>query len=68
MNKKNIENNSLPKIVIETKECSKCEVVKNKEEFYKRKTSLDGYNGVCKSCLKDDLKKKKDVLNIQEAF
>jgi len=56
MNKKKIENNSLPKIVIETKECSKCEIVKNKEEFFKCKRNLDGYNGVCKSCLKEDLK------------
>ena len=58
---KKIENESKPKIIIETKKCSKCEVVKNKEDFYKRKISSDGYNGVCKSCLKEDLKKGKDI-------
>ena len=68
LNKKRLENESKPKIIIETKTCSKCEVVKNKEDFYKKRRSLDGYNGVCKSCLKEDLKNKKDVLNIQEAF
>jgi hypothetical protein len=39
-----------------TKECSSCEDIKPLNEFYKRKSSKDGYHCHCKSCvsLNDD--------------
>ena len=32
------------------KKCSKCNLIKGLDEFYKRKTNKDGYHGVCKNC------------------
>lgn len=33
-----------------SKKCSKCNKIKNKNNFYKRKKSLDGLAYICKSC------------------
>jgi hypothetical protein len=35
---------------MQTKICKQCGVEKNIEDFYKNKTTKDGYNGVCKEC------------------
>jgi len=40
-----------PKIVSEMKKCSTCkETKKTTTDFFRRKKSFDGYNGVCKVC------------------
>jgi very-short-patch-repair endonuclease/prophage antirepressor-like protein len=40
-----------PKIVLEMKKCSTCkETKKTITDFFRRKKSFDGYNGVCKVC------------------
>lgn len=50
-----------PKIISETKICSKCKETKNTvKEFHKRKKSLDGYQGVCKLCENKRRKNKKE--------
>ena len=41
-----------------TKECINCKAVKSIDEFYKRKTSKDGYRNDCKSC---SLNRAKDI-------
>ncbi len=34
------------------KKCSRCGTTKNLSDFYKRKDSKDGHNGVCSKCIK----------------
>jgi len=36
--------------VMNSKECSKCKVVKSFDEFHKRKDNKDGYRNACKEC------------------
>lgn len=50
----------------ELKQCSTCKQWKHKDEFTKRKNSLDGYTGQCKSCLKQASKIRNDKLSIEE--
>jgi len=38
---------------METKICNKCKIQKELTEFYKLKSSKDGYNGWCKICLNE---------------
>jgi very-short-patch-repair endonuclease len=62
-----------PKVIKETKICSKCKKVKNTTiDFGKRKKSFDGYQGVCKTCEKDRckirLEKLKNEKKIVEEF
>ena len=47
-----------------SKVCTKCEIEKNLEEFYKRKESKDGYFPSCKKC-KDQLQRKWDNKNAE---
>lgn len=42
---------------MKTKKCSKCGEVKPLSEFWKRKESPDGHNGVCKICRKEYYKR-----------
>lgn len=42
------------------KTCSKCNIPKELEEFNKRSKSIDGYQGRCKECNKESLKKHYD--------
>ena len=37
----------------ETKDCRKCKLIKNKTEFTKDKTRVDGLDRICKSCKKE---------------
>jgi hypothetical protein len=55
-----------PKIVKETKACSKCKELKNTlTDFYKRKKSFDGYSGVCRVCEKENAKKRKENIKYE---
>ena len=38
---------------MQTKKCDKCKQIKSINEFYKKKTSKDGFQYWCKSCLKE---------------
>lgn len=42
---------------METKVCSKCEIEKDIDCFYNRKTSKDGKRSSCKNCDSEDIKK-----------
>lgn len=42
---------------LEFKECSHCGKVLPIESFGKRKSSKDGYSGVCKACVKESRKR-----------
>ena len=35
-----------------TKSCIKCEILKDLNDFHKRKISKDGYKNICKLCCK----------------
>jgi hypothetical protein len=52
---------------METKICNKCKIEKELIDFYKSKSSKDGYNGWCKICLLEKTNKwrenNRDVLN-----
>jgi len=39
-------------LVIKTKRCSKCGLVKPIEEFYRNRGHTDGLSGLCKQCMK----------------
>ena len=51
---------------IKNKRCSQCTIVKEIALFNKRKTSKDGYNGICKECSINNRKKYRnsDIENI----
>ena len=40
-----------PVVLVTTKECSDCLKIKSTVEFQRRKTSIDGFSGQCKTCL-----------------
>ena len=42
--------NNLPNIYIPTKVCNACRIIKQLIEFYKCKTTHDGYRSQCKNC------------------
>lgn len=44
------KNKELKKIVIETKICSKCEIEKEINQFFKDKYKRSGYRSICKEC------------------
>ena len=50
----------------ELKQCSTCKQWKHKDEFIKRKNSLDGYTGQCKDCIKQASKIRNDKLSVEE--
>ena len=47
------------------KKCKKCNVVKDVSEFYKAKTTKDGFGSGCKSCLKKYYKANKEKLKLK---
>lgn len=46
------------------KQCSKCNEIKEINEFYKKVSSKDGYTGVCKKCITENNKKYKMTCSI----
>ena len=44
------------------KKCFKCGLEKPYSEYYKHPKTSDGYLGKCKSCTKNDVKRREDVL------
>ena len=38
-----------------TKECRKCKCLKPLDNFHKKSTTEDGYNNICKNCLKQQI-------------
>lgn len=47
--------------ILGTKKCSKCHQIKTVDKFTARKDSKDGFNGVCKECVKAKKQAKKQV-------
>jgi len=47
------------------KECSKCSNIKSLESFFKRKSSKDGLEGVCKECRQEKRKPYLKDLNVK---
>jgi len=41
-----------------SKQCKVCNQVKQLESFYKHHSSLDGRQGMCKECRKEDMRKR----------
>ena len=53
---------------MKTKQCFKCEEIKDVTEFYKHKAMGDGYLGKCKACTKKDVREREDVLKKDPAW
>jgi len=43
-------------LVLGKKKCSKCFVVKSTDDFFKNKSTRDGYSGQCKTCHTEKMK------------
>jgi len=52
-----MKSRSIEKLIL--KECSKCKIKKPLDDFYRRKSSKDGRQSVCKECTKLYRKEKK---------
>jgi hypothetical protein len=39
--------------IMNSKTCSSCGIEKDKSEFYRKGSSADGYNNICKACIKE---------------
>ena len=48
------------------KQCSKCNEIKEINEFYKKVSSKDGYTGVCKKCITENNKKYKASIELSD--
>ena len=47
------------------KKCSRCKVVKTKKRsFFRNKATKDGYNTICKRCVKKGIEKNKKAINV----
>jgi hypothetical protein len=53
---------------MEKQQCSKCNQPKEMKEFSKKASSSNGYSGVCKSCVKERQKSRKQKVEWWDEF
>ena len=54
--------------MMEKQQCSKCNQPKEMKEFSKKASSSNGYSGVCKSCVKERQKSRKQKVEWWDEF
>jgi len=54
--------------MMEKQQCSKCNTPKEMKEFSKKASSSNGYSGVCKSCVKERQKSRKQKVEWWDEF
>ena len=54
-----LKNSEVRKNLMKYKLCAKCNINRTYPEFYRHPVSSDGYQNICKDCMKKDAKKRR---------